>query len=41
MKKTELTCKYCGRETPNKEFKTKKGKCIWCDKDYVKQEVKK
>ncbi len=24
-----MTCKNCGRELPNKDFKTKKG-CYWC-----------
>ena len=28
--KKNLICKSCGREMPNKEFKTKNG-CIWCD----------
>lgn len=41
MKKS-LICKYCGRNMPNKTWKTKNG-CIWCDKEYwdKKQKQKK
>jgi hypothetical protein len=33
MPKTKLTCKYCGRNAPNKDFLRGK-KCIACDGEY-------
>ncbi len=38
MKKEIYICKYCKRELPNKNFRTKDG-CIWCDSNwYCKHE---
>ncbi len=31
-----MTCKNCGRELPNKDFKTKHG-CYWCSEEAHKE----
>jgi len=35
-----MKCKYCKRKLPNNKYKTKNGKCIWCDADYFIKQTK-